>query len=184
MSEGFRLSLSDEGKRYLKDLVQLSILQHLQDKDGSPPKPPTLQLEKFLGAFVTLKRNGRLRGCIGHLQGTKPLYETIWDMARAAAFSDPRFPPLSAQEARDLSVEISILGPIEPCPDPSQIEIGRHGLIVKQGMNQGLLLPQVAEEWGWDREKFLEQTCLKAGLSPDSWRKPGVEVLWFEAEVF
>jgi hypothetical protein len=184
MSEQFSLSLNEEEKAYLKDLVHLSILKRVQEKDGSPPPPPSRQLEKFLGAFVTLKRGGQLRGCIGHLQGTKPLHQTVWDMARSAAFKDPRFPPVRLEEINDLSTEISILGPIEPCPDPSQIEIGRHGLIVKRGVQQGLLLPQVATEWGWDREQFLEQTCLKAGLGPTAWREPGTEVLWFEAEVF
>jgi hypothetical protein len=184
MSQPFHLELSGQEKRYLKDLVRLSILKHLQQKDDGPPEPPTEQLKEPLGAFVTLKKQEELRGCIGYLVGSKPLFETVWDMARAAAFRDPRFSPLEAYEMDDLSVEISILSPIEPCPDVEKIEIGRHGLIMRRGMQQGLLLPQVAVEWGWDAKKFLEQTCLKAGLPSSAWREKDTEILWFEAEVF
>jgi len=183
--EHFRLSPTDADKAYLKDLVLLSITGHLTGKGpAEPPPPPSELLARNLGAFVTLKRGGSLRGCIGNIIGQGPLYRTVWNMARAAAFQDPRFPPLTSAELADLDIEISILGPVEPCPDPELVEIGRHGLIMRQGAHQGLLLPQVPLEWGWDREQFLAQTCRKAGLPALSWRLPGTQIFWFEAVVF
>lgn len=185
----FRLSLSDEDKRSLKDLARLSIAGSLSGRGpASPPEPASELLRRELGAFVTLKRGGQLRGCIGNIIGSGPVFRTVWNMARSAAFQDPRFRPLEAPELDDLELEISILGPIEPCPDPGLVEVGRHGLIVRQegrqGARQGLLLPQVPLEWGWDREQFLAQTCRKAGLPASAWRNPATEIYWFEAVVF
>lgn len=186
MSEPFRFSLTDQEKSYLKDLVRLSIASRLKPGGGpaTPPEPPTEALRAKLGAFVTLELNRRLRGCIGHLMGSGPLYQTVWSMAQAAAFEDPRFSPLTPREFAEVEIEISILSPITPCPDVDKIEIGRHGLIVRRGFQSGLLLPQVAVEWKWSRTQFLEQTCRKAGLPPDAWRQKDTEILWFEAEVF
>jgi AmmeMemoRadiSam system protein A len=152
---------------------------------GSPPDLQTDDpvLTRPSGAFVTLKEGGDLRGCIGHIEALSPLIETVADMAQAAALEDPRFQPVSADEEPDIDIEISVLSPIEPCPDLEAIEIGRHGLIVSQGPYRGLLLPQVPVEWGWDRETFLRHTCQKAGLAPDAYLR-GAKVYWFEAEVF
>ncbi|MBN2139651.1 MAG: AmmeMemoRadiSam system protein A [Desulfovibrionaceae bacterium] len=185
MSE-FRFELSQQEKDYLKDLVRLSILGRLKPGGGpaSPPAPPTEILRRELGAFVTLKRAGRLRGCIGKVQGSGELYRTIWEMARAAAFKDPRFPPLEASEFKGLDIEVSVLGPVTACPDPELVEIGRHGLIMSRDRRAGLLLPQVAVQWKWDRRTFLAQTCLKAGLPPEAWRDEETAISWFEAEVF
>jgi uncharacterized protein, PH0010 family len=183
--ERFRLAPTAEDKAYLKELVLLSITASLSGRGPeTPPPPPSDLLRRELGAFVTLKRGGQLRGCIGNIIGQGPLFETVWNMARAAAFQDPRFAPLSRAEVADLEIEISILGPIEPCPDPELVEVGRHGLIMRQGARQGLLLPQVPVEWGWDRAQFLAQTCRKAGLSANAWRDPATEIYWFEAEYF
>jgi len=137
------------------------------------------------GAFVTLKRNGRLRGCIGTLECRRSLAEEVARVARSAAREDPRFEPLRSSELEGLDVEVSVLGPLEAIDphDPNAFEIGRHGLVVEQGTRRGLLLPQVATEWNWDREQFLSQTCLKAGLPPDAWRH-GARVHRFEAVVF
>ena len=183
--EHFQLSLAETDKAYLKDLVLLSITSRLTGRGtATPPPPPSELLERELGAFVTLKRDGQLRGCIGNIIGQGPLYQTVWNMARAAAFDDPRFPPLTQPELAGLEIEISILGPIERCPDPEQIVVGRHGLIMRQGARQGLLLPQVPLEWGWDRQQFLAQTCRKAGLPASAWRDPATEIYWFEADFF
>ncbi|WP_027175701.1 AmmeMemoRadiSam system protein A [Desulfovibrio aminophilus] len=186
MTEAFHFTLTDEEKIYLKDLVRLSIASRLTPGHGpdDPPAPPTDKLRERLGAFVTLSLDGRLRGCIGHIQGAGPLFRTVWDMAQAAAFQDPRFPPLTAGEFARLEVEISILSPLTPCPDPELVEVGRHGLLMRRGYQSGLLLPQVPVEWGWDRLKFLGQTCLKAGLPADAWKAEGTDIFWFEAEVF
>ncbi|MFZ5426316.1 MAG: AmmeMemoRadiSam system protein A [Thermodesulfobacteriota bacterium] len=183
--EQFRFELTDGEKAYLKALVRGCIGQAFDPPgEWDIPEPPTDKLRQPFGAFVTLTLGGELRGCIGSLQGDKPLYLTIADMAHAAAFKDPRFPPVSGEECPRLEVEVSILGPITPCPDPENVEIGRHGLIVRQGYRQGLLLPQVAVDWKWDRETFLSQTCRKACLPPDAWKLPETEIFWFEAEVF
>lgn len=137
------------------------------------------------GAFVSLHtRGGDLRGCIGTVLPVGPLDETVARMAVAAAVEDPRFEPVTASELPDLLFEISALTVPEPLPDPSALEIGRHGLIVTRGGRKGLLLPQVAPEWGWGREEFLAHTCRKAGLPPGAWQESGTLVEWFEAEVW
>ena len=137
------------------------------------------------GAFVTLKKHGELRGCIGTLECRRSLAEEVARVAVSAAREDPRFDPVRASELTELDVEVSILGPLEPIDpqDPAAIVIGRHGLVVEQGWRRGLLLPQVATEWSWDREQFLEHTCRKAGLPPDAWRH-GAKVYRFAADVF
>ncbi len=136
------------------------------------------------GAFVTIHIRGRLRGCIGYIQGVKPIPETIIDMARASAFKDPRFPPLRAEEYDAIDIEISVLSPIEPVTDIREIVVGRDGLIISRGFNSGLLLPQVPTEQGWDLETFLQQTCYKAGLPPAAWREKGTKIEKFSAQVF
>jgi len=136
------------------------------------------------GAFVTLTHNGRLRGCIGFVFAERPLLETVREAARAAAFHDPRFPPLRAAELPEIRLELSVLSEPQPVHDLEQIQVGQHGLIVRRGARSGLLLPQVATEYGWDRDTFLSHTCTKAGLPEDSWREPGTEIEIFGAEVF
>lgn len=142
-------------------------------------------LPEASGAFVTIKRGGQLRGCIGTLQCRQSLAAEIERVAVSAAREDPRFSPLQASELHDVTIEVSVLGPLEPIDpqDPASVEIGRHGLVVEQGHRRGLLLPQVATEWGWDRETFLSQTCVKAGLPPGAWRH-GATVYRFDAIVF
>lgn len=186
-AQDFRFSLTDEEKRWLHELVKLSILQGFRARGGKPappPAPPTTKLTEHLGAFVTLKIGKNLRGCIGNVAGERPLHETVAEMARHAAFKDTRFSPLSLEEFEELDIEISILGPLQRCPDPREIEVGRHGLVLRRGGYSGLLLPQVPLEWGWNREQFLEHTCRKAGMEPGCWQDPETEIFWFEAEVF
>ena len=134
-------------------------------------------------AFVTLKKRGELRGCIGSIRAEEPLYLNVAGMARAAALEDFRFLPVQASEVAEISIEISCLTPPRRVSDVEEIEVGVHGLIVQQGQQRGLLLPQVAPEWGWDREEFLEHTCLKAGLPREAWRQ-GTMIFAFTAEVF
>jgi AmmeMemoRadiSam system protein A len=141
-------------------------------------------LKKKCGAFVTLTRQGRLRGCIGFVVAERPLLETVREAARAAAFQDPRFPPLRAQELPEIRLEISVLSEPGPVQSLEQIRVGTHGLIVRRGARSGLLLPQVATEYGWDRDTFLSHACAKAGLPGDCWREPGTEIEIFSAEVF
>lgn len=136
------------------------------------------------GAFVTLSSQKRLRGCIGRLTPSGPLIDTVRSMAKAAAFEDPRFSPVTAGEWETVSIEISVLGPMERLSSVDEIVVGRHGLYIVKGFRAGVLLPQVATEWGWDRDEFLTQVCYKAGLPPQSWRDPSAELYRFEAAVF
>jgi AmmeMemoRadiSam system protein B/AmmeMemoRadiSam system protein A len=136
------------------------------------------------GGFVTLRKHGELRGCIGHLIGDRPLYLVVQNAAVSAAVADQRFSPVTEEELSDLEIEISILSPLEQVEGVDQIEIGRHGVIIRQGLNQAVYLPQVAPEQGWDREEMLENLCLKAGLSKEAWKKEGTRFYVFTAEVF
>ena len=136
------------------------------------------------GAFVTLMKQGNLRGCIGTFESDEPLYKTIGHMAQQAAFSDPRFPPLVSDEFDKLDIEISVLTPMVRIYNPDSVTVGRDGLYIRQGLRAGVLLPQVPVEYGWDRRKFLEQTCLKAGLPQDAWKSDRTELYTFQAEIF
>jgi AmmeMemoRadiSam system protein A len=131
-----------------------------------------------------LKIHGELRGCIGCIIPIKPLYLTVREVAESAALRDPRFPPVSVRELPELEYEISALSPIRKIENVNEIQVGKHGIIIRRGYNQGLLLPQVATEYGWNREQFLEHTCNKAGLPFDAWKKEGTEISIFSAEVF
>lgn len=188
MQQMFELELDEKDKAFLLALVRSTIGAELGvNADAStvlPPMPLQGVVYKHLGAFVTLKAGEALRGCIGNLVADEALYKVVARMAHSAAFEDPRFTPVTAHELPQIRVEISVMGPITHCNDPAAVVIGRHGLIVRKGNRQGLLLPQVPVEWGWNRETFLAQTCRKAQLPPDAWRDPQTEIYWFEAVVF
>jgi AmmeMemoRadiSam system protein A len=142
-------------------------------------------LQQPAGAFVTLKtQDGDLRGCIGSLEAVQPVYKAVAANAVSAAFRDPRFQPLQAGELERLELEISVMGPIEQVTNIEEIVVGRDGLIIRKGGAAGLLLPQVATEYGWDRETFLDHTCLKAGLPRSCWRAEGCRIEKFSAIVF
>lgn len=154
--------------------------------NGNRPKDfdaKTASLNQDSGAFVTLHKDGMLRGCIGTFSSPKALYETIMDMAISAATQDPRFMPLEPEELESITIEVSVLTPLKEITDISEVEAGRHGLYIIKGRNRGVLLPQVAIENGFDRQTFLSQTCMKAGLPQDAWRR-GATIFTFEAEVF
>jgi AmmeMemoRadiSam system protein A len=174
--------LSESQKAALLSLARQSVIATIA-RSALPPLP--VDLPDASGAFVTIKRRGALRGCLGTLQCQRGLAAEVVRCAADAATEDPRFPPVSPDELSDLAVEVSVLGPLEPI-DPmarDAIVIGRHGLVAEQGFRRGLLLPQVATEWDWTVEQFLRQTCLKAGLAPDAWQH-GARISRFEAEVF
>ena len=154
-------------------------------------KRPELTAEAFAddlrrraGAFVTLTQHDELRGCIGSIEPVAPLYVAVSQSAISAAFRDPRFEPLRSDELPGIHVEISVMGPIERVADVGEIKVGRDGLIIRRGGYAGLLLPQVATEYGWNVEMFLQQTCHKAGLPQNSWREAGTSIEKFAAEVF
>lgn len=139
-------------------------------------------LRENSGAFVTLHKAKRLRGCIGYIEALKPLDETVRECAVAAALRDPRFEPVTPDELYALRLEISVLSPPVEV-SPHQVEVGRHGLVISRGAQRGVLLPQVAVEWMWDRERFLEEACLKARLPEDAWRGDA-KIQAFAAQVF
>lgn len=177
--------LSMELKRKLINIAWESIRSAVVN--GTTPQfevsePELLELR---GAFVTLKYHAdkSLRGCIGYPYPIKPLWEAVRDAAISAALHDPRFPPVTPEELNELTLEISVLSPMEPVTNIEDIQIGRDGLVIRRGAQAGLLLPQVAVEYGWNREEFLKHTCMKAGLPSDAWKK-GAEILRFSAEVF
>lgn len=180
--------MSDAGldidqQRFLLRLAREAIRTHLES--GQPPPVPTEEgiLQEQRGAFVTLKHSKQLRGCIGYPLPQDSLYLTIIDAAVMAATQDHRFSPLTLEELPEVSIEISVLTHPRKIADVSEITVGEHGIIITQGMNRGLLLPQVPIEWGWDRETFLRHSCLKAGLDEDAWTK-GAEIQIFSAQVF
>ena len=141
-------------------------------------------LHEKCGAFVTIHKDGNLRGCIGNIASSIPLWQTVKKMAVEASLRDPRFLPVSPSEVKDLDIEISVLSPFEKIDDINKIEVGKHGLFIKHGFYQGLLLPQVATEYGWDKIQFLEHTCLKAGLYRDCYKEKKCEIYIFSATVF
>jgi AmmeMemoRadiSam system protein A len=140
-------------------------------------------LKEKRGAFVTLKVNDQLRGCIGYPLPYKPLWETITDVAISAATQDFRFESITLEELPDTKIEISVLSLPKPIKDIKEIEVGKHGIIISKGPYKGLLLPQVPVEWNWDLETYLSHGCLKAGLDEDEWKK-GVDIEIFSAQVF
>ena len=170
----------DERTELLR-LAHESILSALERREISL-EPPTSHFAELRGAFTSLYLNGALRGCVGYVLPMSSVYRAVAETARAAAFEDMRFPPVKLEEARNLAVELSILSPPRPIA-AEDIRIGRHGLLITMNANRGLLLPQVPIEHNWDRVKFLEQTCRKAGLAPDAWQK-GATIEAFTAEVF
>jgi AmmeMemoRadiSam system protein B/AmmeMemoRadiSam system protein A len=181
---GISLGLTEEDKKTLRQIAQSAIERRLKGETAPRMEISGGSLKEKRGAFVSLHRQGRLRGCIGTIQPNRPLHQVVEEMAAAAAFDDTRFSPLSAGELKDLDVEISVLTPLQRVEQIEQIEVGKHGLYIKKGFYAGLLLPQVATEYKWDRVTFLEETCRKAGLPKNAWREKGTEVYIFSADIF
>jgi len=177
----FEFNFNKDERDLLLRLAHESILSALEERK-IPLDPPTEHLAEPRGAFTTLYLRGQLRGCVGYVLPVSPVYRAVADTARAAAFEDTRFHPVTLLEARDLEIELSILSPPQPI-SAEAIEIGRHGLLITMAGHRGLLLPQVPTEHHWDRTTFLEQTCRKAGLPLDAW-KNGATIEAFTAEVF
>jgi len=172
---------SREERKLLLETAHEAILSALEAREISlfTPSP---HLSEPRGAFTTLYCQRKLRGCVGYPTALQPLFRTVIETARAAAFDDPRFIPLTLAEVGDLAVSLSVLSPLKPI-SPEAVEVGRHGLLVSEGPRRGLLLPQVPVEHGWNRITFLEQTCRKAGLPLDAWQT-GAAIEAFTAEVF
>jgi AmmeMemoRadiSam system protein A len=172
---------SREERKILLTLAHASIEAALEQRE-IPLDPPSPHLAEPRGAFTTIYFRGQLHGCVGYVFPVASLYRTVAETARAAAFEDTRFLPVTREEAPELKVSLSILSVLQP-HRAEEVEIGRHGLVVSHHGRRGLLLPQVPVEHAWDRVTFLEQTCRKAGLPPDAWKR-GATIEGFTAEVF
>jgi AmmeMemoRadiSam system protein A len=178
------LTLNQQQKTILMDIAKKTI--EAAALSGKVPDFTVTDqvLKEKCGAFVTIHKKGNLRGCIGNIIGTLPLWETVRKMAVAASLHDPRFAPLSPDELEDIDIEISVISPFEKINDIEKIEVGKHGLFIRQGYYQGLLLPQVATEYNWSRREFLEHTCEKAGLYRNCYKEKNCEIFVFTAAVF
>jgi uncharacterized protein len=176
--------LSAEEKKTLLAVARQTILDHLQKGKIEKVKPATEALAQQGGAFVSLHQHGTLRGCIGTFVSKHPIVVTVQEMAVSASQHDPRFDAVCADELGTIDIEISVLSPLRPIQDVAEIEVGKHGIYITRGYHSGVLLPQVATEYGWDRETFLDHTCVKAGLKPGAWREPGTRIEIFDAQVF
>lgn len=179
------MELSHGEQRILLDIARRAIIAAVSGRGPMPEEERAEEgLNRHCGCFVTIRRHGRLRGCLGHFTSERPLWRMIAEQAVDSATADPRFPAMSPAELHDFTLEISVLTPLHPIGSIDEIEIGRHGLFIIRGHRRGVLLPQVATEHGWDRLTFLSQTCVKAGLPHDAWREPATSILVFSAEVF
>jgi uncharacterized protein len=176
--------LDETDKTILLKLARTTLESHFSGNSIPAYQTSREELLERKGAFVSLHRGSDLRGCIGQLYPDRELYRIVQHCVLSAALDDSRFIAVSQDEVRELSIEISVLTPFRRIRDIEEVEVGKHGLYVVQGIFRGLLLPQVATEYGWDRITFVQHTCRKAGLHESAWRDPHTVIHIFEAEVF
>ena len=176
------LPLTEAERQRLLELARQALEASVRHNDLPAAEEPEGALREPCGAFVTLRKSRQLRGCIGVVEALKPLYKTVQECALAAALRDPRFQPVEPDELPELRIEVSVLSPLAEVT-PDQVEVGRHGLLVSLGERRGVLLPQVAVEWKWDARRFLEETCLKAGLPKSAWQG-GAKIQAFTTQAF
>jgi hypothetical protein len=177
--------LNEAQKKRLLEIARKTIEGYI--RDGSAPEfsEEDETLNKEMGAFVTLHKNGQLRGCIGNMLGDGPLWRTVCTMSIQSATRDPRFRPVGIDELDDIDIEISVLSPLEKIDDPKKIVMGKHGVMVRSAFRSGVYLPQVATETGWNREEFMNSLCAhKTGIAADSWKTGKCDIYIFSAEVF
>ena len=178
--------MDEKDKKILLSIARESIRSAITDTPNkqTPIEIISPELKKESGAFVTLRTHGKLRGCIGRMVSDIPLYKLVSEMAVSAAKEDPRFSHIQLSELEDIEIEISVLSPLQRADDPLDLELGRHGIYIKKGASNGCFLPQVATETGWTKEEFLSKCCsMKAGLSPDAWKKRDIDVYIFTSEI-
>lgn len=176
-------SLTAEESTILLQIARQTINSQVTSGEYTLQEQTEAALNVCCSCFVTITRNGQLRGCIGNFTTDRPLYQEVAEMAVAAATGDPRFHPMEANELQDYSLEISVLSPLQKISDIEEICIGKHGLYLEKSYQRGVLLPQVATEYGWDRRTFLRQTCRKAGLPNDAWQSPETDIYIFSATI-
>jgi AmmeMemoRadiSam system protein A len=182
--ENLRAPLDETAQHELLAMARAALESYLATGRVPEEIPPDAALRQQCGAFVSLHRHEDLRGCIGILSDEEELFRVVRRCALSAALEDSRFRPVTVEELGELKIEISVLSLFQDVTDIQRIEVGRHGLMISRGRQRGVLLPQVAQKHGWDRETFLAQTCRKAGLPADAWRRPDVSIQAFEAQVF
>ncbi|HPP06624.1 MAG TPA: AmmeMemoRadiSam system protein B, partial [Syntrophorhabdaceae bacterium] len=182
--ETSKAELTRNEKRLLLEIARKTLEEYVTEEKIPDFDIKDKRLLEKRGVFVTLKKNGALRGCIGYIDAVLPLYRAVVDMTVAASSRDMRFLPVHKGELKDIKIEISVLSPLRRINNIEEIEVGKHGLFLKRGNYSGLLLPQVAVEYGWDREEFLKQTCIKAGLYRDAWKEKQTEIYIFSCQIF
>ena len=173
-----------ENKILLLSIARKSISDYFSGKKTVHDEKLDKELLEKSGCFVTLEKDGDLRGCIGYIEGVEPIIDAVIRMAREAAFNDPRFFPLSKEDFNKVEIEISVLTPLVKVKTIEEINVPGDGLLIRSGYNSGLLLPQVAVDWGYDRKQFLSQTCLKAGLDRRCFLSSDAKIYKFQAEIF
>jgi AmmeMemoRadiSam system protein A len=183
MSQLVTFRLTESEQKALLQIARKAVHSYLCSETPRLPELPRGPLTEARGIFVSIHRDGELRGCIGNIYAASPLYRCAAECAIAAAVGDPRFMPLMLAELPSVDFEISVLSPMQRIENIQDIEVGKHGLLISKKTSRGLLLPQVALTYGWTRERFLEETCRKAGLAPDDWRD-GATIQSFSALVF
>jgi AmmeMemoRadiSam system protein A len=176
------LSLSDAERTHILALARHAVVDAVCHNRQLAEIPGLEVFEQRLGVFVTLHVGGKLRGCIGVVEAKEKLGESIVRCSAGAAMQDPRFQPMEARELAHLSIEVSLLSRLVRV-EPEAVEVGKHGLLIQQGIRRGLLLPQVAVEHRLGREEFLRETCHKAGLPPDAWKAPDTQIFAFTCEI-
>ena len=175
--------LSSKDRKLLLDLAREAITKAVTTGKPNIHEVAATPLLVKQGCFVTIKQHGALRGCIGNFTSDKPLYQLVQEMAISAATRDPRFYPMKEADLSSFNLEISVLSPLSKVASPEEVVVGTHGLYLEKNFSRGVLLPQVAVEHGWDRETFLNQTALKAGLKKEDWREDA-DIFVFTAQVF
>lgn len=170
-------------RRLLLEIAREAIVSYITSGSVPVRELSSEKLAAKQGCFVTIKMGGKLRGCIGNFISDKPLFKLIQEMAVAAATKDPRFYPLKKQDLDGFSLEVSVLSPLQKISSIEEIQIGTHGIYMERNFHRGVLLPQVATEYGWDRETFLCQTAIKAGMGRDDWQE-NTDIYIFSAQVF
>jgi uncharacterized protein len=176
-------SVRNHEKKLLLEVARRAMSAAVEGREFPDELPEVSDLRDLGGAFVTLHRRGRLRGCVGQVTPDESLVETVAHCAKAAALEDPRFEPVRPDELSEIEIELSVLSRLEAIA-PEQIEAGKHGLMVSRGWQRGVLLPQVAAQFRWSGQRLLEETCVKAGFERDAWKNPEIRVQAFTAEIF
>lgn len=177
--------LTQAQKKQLISISRKTLIQYVREAIVYAPQINDFQLKEKRGVFVTLNKDAALRGCIGNILPKEPLYLEVRSLTISAASQDPRFAPVGESEINKIKIEISVLSALKKTENPDEIILGKHGVLVKKGLQSGVFLPQVGAETGWDKKRFMDNLCQhKAGLQPDSWREKDCEIFIFSAEVF